>query len=349
MPKRFVFFILLVLASALVAKGAETVVPLILDVTVNTQQTQITINGDGFGTKFPKVLLGTTTLTVTSSTNTSIQATLPGGLVAGAYLVTVQNESSHLLALFTAVVGQIGPSGPAGPQGPSGPQGAVGPNGVAGSTGPAGAVGPTGPAGPPGPAGSTSAAAICGALYPNLPAAYCAAAPTTPKLVFLTKNTFNGNLGGVVGADAKCQTEAEAAGLPGTYKAWLSDSLGNSPSITFTQSTVPYVTPDPSLTHVAENWSGLVSGALEAEIDYAANGTLLTKYSETYGIWTGTNPDGTASAQNCSNWTDGTSGTGKGDLGIPLDYSNGVWSNAPTLNPNCSSQYGSNALYCFKQ
>jgi hypothetical protein len=167
--------------------------------------------------------------------------------------------------------------------------------------------------------------------------------------VFLTKNTFNGNLGGVVGADAKCQTEAEAAGLPGTYKAWLSDSLGNSPSITFTQSTVPYVTPDPSLTHVAENWSGLVSGALEAEIDYAANGTLLTKYSETYGIWTGTNPDGTASAQNCSNWTDGTSGTGKGDLGIPLDYSNGVWSYAEATNPNCSSQYGPNALYCFKQ
>jgi hypothetical protein len=167
----------------------------------------------------------------------------------------------------------------------------------------------------------------------------------------LTANTFTGNLGGVAGGNAKCQTEATAAGLPGIYKAWLSDSLGNDPAATdaFTQSTVPYVMPNSNLTQVAANWSGLVSGTLEAEIDYAANGTLLTQYSQTYGVWTGTNSNGTASAQNCSNWTDGTSGTGKGDLGIPLDYTSGGWSYAQTINPNCSGQYGNNALYCFQQ
>ena len=42
---------------------------------------------------------------------------------------------------------------------------------------------------------------------------------------------------------------------PGPYSAWLSDSLGNSPATNFTQSNTPYVTPDPLLTHVAENWA----------------------------------------------------------------------------------------------
>jgi hypothetical protein len=147
MLKRFGLFIFLLLASAIVAQGAETLAPLIVDVTVNTAQTQITINGEGFGTKTPKVLLGTTALTVVDSTNTSIQATLPGGLTAGAYLVTVQNESTHLLTLFTAAIGQIGPAGPTGPAGPIGPQGNVGPAGPVGPTGDIGPTGATGAAG----------------------------------------------------------------------------------------------------------------------------------------------------------------------------------------------------------
>ena len=42
--------------------------------------------------------------------------------------------------------------------------------------------------------------------------------------VFVTSQTFTGNLGGIAGADQKCQDLADAAGLPGIYKAWLADS-----------------------------------------------------------------------------------------------------------------------------
>jgi hypothetical protein len=43
--------------------------------------------------------------------------------------------------------------------------------------------------------------------------------------VFVTSATHNGNLGGLLGADAICQTAANIAGLSGTYRAWLSDTI----------------------------------------------------------------------------------------------------------------------------
>ena len=54
----------------------------------------------------------------------------------GSYLLTVQNTSTHLPGLFTAVLGQIGPQGPAGAVGPSGPAGPAGPPGATGPAGP---------------------------------------------------------------------------------------------------------------------------------------------------------------------------------------------------------------------
>ena len=35
-----------------------------------------------------------------------------------------------------------------------------------------------------------------------------------PNIVFVTSTTYDGNLGGLAGADQKCQDCAEAAGLP---------------------------------------------------------------------------------------------------------------------------------------
>ena len=45
------------------------------------------------------------------------------------------------------------------------------------------------------------------------------------KIVFLTSKTYSGDLGGLDGADTICNDLALDAGLPGTYKAWLSDSF----------------------------------------------------------------------------------------------------------------------------
>ena len=42
------------------------------------------------------------------------------------------------------------------------------------------------------------------------------------KTVFVTSATYDGNFGTLANADANCQGLADAAGLGGTYKAWLS-------------------------------------------------------------------------------------------------------------------------------
>ena len=68
------------------------------------------------------------------------------------------------------------------------------------------------------------------------------------KTVFVTSAQFNGNLGGLTGADDKCQAEANgpASIVPsGTYLAWLSDGT-DSPDTRFTKSAHPYMLPDGS-------------------------------------------------------------------------------------------------------
>jgi cysteine-rich repeat protein len=77
-----------------------------------------------------------------------------------------------------------------------------------------------------------------------------------PRVVFVTGKVYSSNLGGLAGADARCQQSAEAAGLPGTYMAWLSDNTGT-PASRMIKSSVPYVLPDG--TEVAKNWSALTA------------------------------------------------------------------------------------------
>src|SRR3989344_7858176 len=50
---------------------------------------------------------------------------------------------------------------------------------------------------------------------------------TCTKYVFLTSTIYDGNLGGISGADAKCQARANTFNLGGTWKAWISDSNTN--------------------------------------------------------------------------------------------------------------------------
>jgi hypothetical protein len=182
--KRTCLLIPLLLASSVVVTAQENLLPIILDVTENVQGTQITINGTGFGSRLPKVLLGTTALTVTQSSNTTVTANLPPATPAGAYLLTVQNSETSLLTIFAADIGQIGPVGPQGPAGaigsmgvpglpgaigPAGPQGVAGPIGPSGAQGIPGPIGPAGQPGPVGPAGQQGVAGPSGPTGPTGP------------------------------------------------------------------------------------------------------------------------------------------------------------------------------------
>jgi hypothetical protein len=158
------------------------------------------------------------------------------------------------------------------------------------------------------------------------------------RRVFVSTESFTGNLGGTSGADHSCQSLANGAGLGGTWKAWVSDD-STSPSTRFTQATVGYRLLDGTL--LAANWSVLVGGALLHTISLTEQRTSATNAA----VWTGTLSTGVAIGSNvCSGFTSSANGaaaavignTGRTDIG---------WSNAT------SEQCDSNNLriYCMEQ
>jgi len=129
--------------------------------------------------------------------------------------------------------------------------------------------------------------------------ASCAAISTAGNLVFVSSMQFTGNLGGLTGADAKCQSLATAAGLPGTYKAWLSDTLTDVKT-RVTQSTNKYVLIDGTM--IAANYTALTSGTIAHAIDRDEHGVHLAT-----DVFTDSNPNGTATEIDllftCNDWT----------------------------------------------
>lgn len=121
------------------------------------------------------------------------------------------------------------------------------------------------------------------------------------KNVFITSSTYDSNLGGLKGADAKCQAEADGPKsiVPsGTYMAWLSDGT-DSPNTRFTRSSQPYVLPNGE--KVAENYDDLVDGSILNTISLGSNGKPIGYQP----YWTGTNPDGTTASDSNYNGTCG--------------------------------------------
>ena len=105
-----------------------------------------------------------------------------------------------------------------------------------------------------------------------------------PKTVFVSSQTYTGNLGGLIGADQKCQALAKSAGLIGTYKAWLSIGSAN-PDTTFNKSSGPYQLRTGTV--VAQNWASLVTRGLEVPIDYDEYGRHVEMASQS-NPWAGT-------------------------------------------------------------
>jgi hypothetical protein len=121
------------------------------------------------------------------------------------------------------------------------------------------------------------------------------------KCVFLTSAISTGNLGGLAGADATCNVLAGAAGLPGTYVAWLSDSTTD--AITRVTSNGPYVTPVGAT--VANTLADLADGSLNAPIDHDENGVVVPLRE----AWTGTSSSGLRDSSTCADWTADTAAT----------------------------------------
>jgi cysteine-rich repeat protein len=167
------------------------------------------------------------------------------------------------------------------------------------------------------------------------------------RVVFATSELYTGDLGGLGGADTKCRTLADAAGLPGTFYAWLSVGA-TSPESRFVRSSVPYVLTDG--TQIAKDWKDLTDGILLHPVDTTEKGTpasvpgdgcgggtkptVWTNTRETSGVW---HPDG------CSAWT-GTTGIGRLGHAKATNFS---WTRFCEGMANSCSWHA--AIYCVEQ
>jgi hypothetical protein len=160
-----------------------------------------------------------------------------------------------------------------------------------------------------------------------------------PCRVFLSSTRYDGNLGGLSGADAKCQGLAEEANLPGTYKAWLSDST-SSPSSRFLPSTGPYRLING--TTIAANFTDLTDETLLAPIDVTETRGGV---GSSIGVWTHTLPSGNGGGDadaHCANWSSSA----------PVAAGNYGHATNPRLEwtyvseASCSNFFH---LYCFQQ
>jgi hypothetical protein len=120
------------------------------------------------------------------------------------------------------------------------------------------------------------------------------------KRVFITRARYNGNLGGLTGADTKCGDAATAAGVNGTFKAWLSSSTVN--AIDRIVDVGPWV--DMQGTTIFASKSAITASGPATAIWYDERGMFLSSED----IWTATNSQGTYQwgvimAPPCDEWT----------------------------------------------
>ena len=165
---------------------------------------------------------------------------------------------------------------------------------------------------------------------------------------FLTSETYNGNLGGLAGADQKCQDLAEAVGLPGFYFAWLSDSNpASAPANRFSQAVSAYLRPrflnTPPL-EVALDWTDLTDGG---DLILPINVTELEDL--VFGavpVWTNVTVNGVqrSASNHCGDWTSASNGA-VGQVGEADDTSTS-WSGFAGQMLSCDMAA---RLYCIGQ
>ncbi|MFO0677028.1 MAG: DUF1554 domain-containing protein [Polyangiaceae bacterium] len=156
------------------------------------------------------------------------------------------------------------------------------------------------------------------------------------RRAFTTSATYAGNLGGIFGADQKCQALATAANFRGTYKAWISDSV-NAVAVRLTRSPLPYVMQNG--VSIANDWADIIDGSLRATFQVDETGATVPSNIP----WTGTLGNGTASAANCSNWTSSANIGVQGGYGSSTVFTSG-WTY--TGDGFCNVVH---RLYCLQQ
>ena len=168
---------------------------------------------------------------------------------------------------------------------------------------------------------------------------------TAVKRVFITTASYAGNLGGLVGADAKCQAAATGAALGGTWKAILSG----------------ITEPEAAINRVGYNWSEL-RGIDGLTITYAPNlwrtsttplinpivksqsNVTTVNYAYSNTLETGLNAYTTSVQKNCFNYT--AQGSDTYDHTGYSPNTTSAWINGTGPYRTC---YDGVKLYCIEQ
>jgi len=159
---------------------------------------------------------------------------------------------------------------------------------------------------------------------------------TCGHVIFVTSTDWNGDLGGLKGADSKCQSRAKAAGLGGTWRAVISASPNRNDKnakdrLNFKSGAKIYNLDEDKL---ANNGKDLWDGQIENAVEYTEN-----LQSRQVDVWTGTETDGTADFHECFDWNRGVGGGQEGNSG----KSGGGWIEDGGQE-GCGDTY---ALYCI--
>lgn len=167
--------------------------------------------------------------------------------------------------------------------------------------------------------------------------------------IFVTSVSYFGDLGTLDQADARCQAQAASGSLTkatksGTWKAILSNSTTNARDriLFVTGASIKNVLGEVVVNAAPSLWGG----TLVNPILYTEKGTTLAKPQ----VWTASNADGTsigsATDDNCGNWSIGYSGPG-GHLGVSGDQRKKDSGWLTDGSSDCDITAAKAALYCI--
>ncbi len=188
----------------------------------------------------------------------------------------------------------------------------------------------------------------------------CEGDAVTPpdKIVFVSETATTGDFSGIViiggieigegltsiaWADAICEAEASAAGLGGTWLAWLSGN-GITPNNRFTRSTTPYISSfTGSRLIIAYEYVDLISRIPLNQISTFADGTFNSGIGSF--VWTGTVGGGEQARADCEGWS--SAAMAASAVGGQILFAQGTgqfWTNRTVLT--CDNDH---SFYCFEQ
>lgn len=158
--------------------------------------------------------------------------------------------------------------------------------------------------------------------------------PCDPCTIFVTATKYNGNLGGISGADAKCASDANNP-KDGTYKALIGGTTrrgtaGNQLDWVIKPSTA-YQRRDKTLIAYSSS-SGLLPGNLVNRITT----------EDSYNVLTGLDINGSVLAGTCDDWTNAAGSGARIGLSFQTDA---AWMDYGSVN--CSSILRN--IYCVQQ